>query len=111
MESRLFLTRFGGPLCRKLRMTHPNNADKKQRHVFLSDAKTTCCQVPSIMERDSESNGYDRPRRYENEDVTPTSDRELKGWYAYGLAAEVFAVAGVGKYVYFVNASTSLTNV
>ncbi|CAD0016592.1 unnamed protein product [Aureobasidium pullulans] len=47
------------------------------------------------MERDSESNGYDRPRRYENEDVTPTSDRELKGWYAYGLAAEVFAVAGV----------------
>ncbi|TIA14516.1 MFS general substrate transporter [Aureobasidium pullulans] len=80
-------------------MTHPNNADKKQRHVFLSDAKTTCCQVPSIMERDSESNGYDRPRRYENEDVTPTSDRELKGWYAYGLAAEVFAVAGVGSFL------------
>jgi UMF1 family MFS transporter len=51
------------------------------------------------MERDRESNEYGRPRRYENEDTTPTSDRELKGWYSYGLAAEIFAVAGVGKYV------------
>lgn len=49
------------------------------------------------MERDSESNEYARPRRYENEDTTPTSDRELKGWYSYGLAAEIFAVAGVGN--------------
>jgi hypothetical protein len=52
------------------------------------------------MERDRESNEYGRPRRYENEDTTPTSDRELKGWYSYGLAAEIFAVAGVGKYVF-----------
>ena len=37
-----------------------------------------------------------RSRRYENEDTTPTSDRELKGWYFYGLAAEVYAVCGVG---------------
>lgn len=49
------------------------------------------------MERDSESNEYARPRRYESEDTTPTSDRELKGWYSYGLAAEIFAVAGVGN--------------
>ncbi|KAH0071004.1 MFS general substrate transporter, partial [Aureobasidium melanogenum] len=51
------------------------------------------------MERDSESNEYGRPRRYENEDTTPTSDRELKGWYSYGLAAEIFAVAGVGSFL------------
>jgi UMF1 family MFS transporter len=51
------------------------------------------------MERDRESNEYGRPRRYEDEDTTPTSERELKGWYSYGLAAEIFAVAGVGKYV------------
>lgn len=61
------------------------------------------------MERDSESNEYGRPRRYENEDTTPTSDRELKGWYSYGLAAEIFAVAGVGKYAYTYNASIWLT--
>lgn len=50
------------------------------------------------MSLDRESNDFDRPRRYENEDTTPTSDRELKGWYSYGLAAEVFAVCGVGAF-------------
>jgi hypothetical protein len=34
---------------------------------------------------------------YEGQDLSPTTDRELKGFYAYGLAAEVFAVCGVGK--------------
>lgn len=63
------------------------------------------------MERDSESNEYGRPRRYENEDTTPTSDRELKGWYSYGLAAEIFAVAGVGNCSHTQNASTLLRNV
>lgn len=34
--------------------------------------------------------------RYEGEDTSPTTHRELLGWYSYGLAAEVFAVCGVG---------------
>lgn len=34
--------------------------------------------------------------RYPGEDIRPTSDRELRGWYFYGVAAEVFAVCGVG---------------
>jgi UMF1 family MFS transporter len=38
-----------------------------------------------------------RPPRYAGEDTSPTTDREIRGWYAYGLAAEVFAVCGVGK--------------
>ena len=42
--------------------------------------------------------GMQRPPRYEGEDTKPTSERELMGWYAYGLAAEVFAVCGVGGY-------------
>jgi UMF1 family MFS transporter len=33
---------------------------------------------------------------YEGEDLSPTTARELRGFYAYGLAAEVFAVCGVG---------------
>lgn len=41
--------------------------------------------------------GRRRAPRYEEEDVSPTTARELKGFYAYGLAAEVFAVCGVGK--------------
>lgn len=39
--------------------------------------------------------------RYENEDTRPTSKRELMGWYCYGIAAEVFAVCGVGMSVSF----------
>lgn len=42
------------------------------------------------------SNHSARAPRYEGEDTSPTTDRELKGWYSYGLAAEVFAVCGVG---------------
>ncbi len=37
-----------------------------------------------------------RAPRYEGEDVSPTSERELRGWYSTGLAAEIFAVCGVG---------------
>lgn len=38
-----------------------------------------------------------RPPRYASEDTTPTSRREILGWYSYGIAAEVFAVCGVGS--------------
>jgi UMF1 family MFS transporter len=36
--------------------------------------------------------------RYEGEDNSATTDRELRGWYAYTIAAEVFAVVAVGMY-------------
>jgi hypothetical protein len=37
-------------------------------------------------------------KNYEDEDTTPTTDREIKGWYGYTIAAEVYAVVAVGKY-------------
>merc|ERR1712093_698775 len=40
-----------------------------------------------------------RAPRYDGEDVSPTTSQELKGFYAYGLAAEVFAVCGVGSFL------------
>ncbi|KAJ5425001.1 hypothetical protein N7465_000071 [Penicillium sp. CMV-2018d] len=40
-----------------------------------------------------------RPPRYAGEDTTPTSRREILGWYSYGIAAEVFAVCGVGSFL------------
>ncbi|RQM07838.1 hypothetical protein DH86_00000718, partial [Scytalidium sp. 3C] len=43
-----------------------------------------------------------RPRRaprYEGEDTSVTSNRELWGWYAYSIAGEVFAVCGVGSFL------------
>jgi UMF1 family MFS transporter len=38
-----------------------------------------------------------RDPRYDEEDTSFTTKKELLGWYSYGLAAEVFAVCGVGK--------------
>ncbi|KAK6429666.1 hypothetical protein LTR95_014189 [Oleoguttula sp. CCFEE 5521] len=38
------------------------------------------------------------PSRFDGEDTSPTTDRELKGWYSIGLAAEIFAVCGVGSF-------------
>lgn len=35
--------------------------------------------------------------RYDGEDTSPTTQTELLGWYSYGVAAEVFAVCGVGR--------------
>ncbi|KAI5289124.1 Autophagy protein 22 [Ascosphaera aggregata] len=48
---------------------------------------------------DVERGGRDsQPPRFEGEDATPTTESELRGWYIYGIAAEVFAVCGVGAF-------------
>ncbi|KAH7068031.1 autophagy-related protein 22-1 [Paraphoma chrysanthemicola] len=36
---------------------------------------------------------------YDGEDTSPTTRRELSGWYAYPVAAEVFAVVAVGAFL------------
>ncbi|KAI5302090.1 Autophagy protein 22, partial [Ascosphaera pollenicola] len=43
--------------------------------------------------------GGRRAPRFEGEDTTPTTKLELRGWYTYGVAAEVFAVCGVGSFL------------
>ncbi|KAF2817995.1 MFS general substrate transporter [Mytilinidion resinicola] len=40
-----------------------------------------------------------RPARYEGEDTSVTSKVELRGWYTYAVAAEVFAVCGTGSFL------------
>lgn len=45
---------------------------------------------------DGGSTGVRAPR-YPEEDTSETSEREIRGWFCYGLAAEVFAVCGVGE--------------
>jgi hypothetical protein len=39
----------------------------------------------------------DDPSQYEGEDTRLTSTKELSGWYAYGFAAEVFVICGIGE--------------
>lgn len=38
-------------------------------------------------------------RTWPDEDKTPTSQREIYGFYCYSIAAEVFAVVGVGAFL------------
>jgi UMF1 family MFS transporter len=38
----------------------------------------------------------DAPAQYAGEDTRLTSRKELSGWYAYGFAAEVFVICGIG---------------
>ena len=40
----------------------------------------------------------DVPSQYEGEDTRLTSKKELAGWYAYGFAAEVFVISGIGTF-------------
>ena len=40
-----------------------------------------------------------RRPRYIDEDTSPTTERELQGWYSYAIAAEVFAVSGTGSFL------------
>jgi len=47
-------------------------------------------------ERDSPRARFSRAPRYKEEDLSPTTPRELLGWFSYAVAAEVFAVVGVG---------------
>ncbi|KAJ9655712.1 Autophagy protein 22 [Neophaeococcomyces mojaviensis] len=38
-------------------------------------------------------------QKHEDEDVRPTSQKELAGWYSYGWAAEVFAICAMGSFL------------
>lgn len=46
---------------------------------------------------DVAASGLAAIERYDGEDTSPTTNRELKGWYAYPIAAEVrgFFVGGI----------------
>jgi UMF1 family MFS transporter len=52
----------------------------------------------SFESGDEERDSIARKLRYDGEDISPTTTRELNGWYAYPIAAEVFAVVAVGAY-------------
>lgn len=43
----------------------------------------------------------DGPSQYAGEDTRLTSRKELNGWFAYGFAAEVFVICGMGELDHF----------
>lgn len=50
----------------------------------------------------------DDPSQYAGEDTRLTSRKELSGWYAYGFAAEVFVICGMGEFENLLQASNGV---
>lgn len=50
------------------------------------------------MDGDVEATHRRVKAEYPGEDTRLTSKKELAGWYAYGFAAEVFVICGMGRH-------------
>jgi hypothetical protein len=82
-----------------------------QRNLSANSAKQSYRSHSSSFEADDERSrssdhemgpdaGFrDDPSQYAGEDTRLTSRKELSGWYAYGFAAEVFVICGIGESV------------
>jgi len=83
-----------------------------QRAQSANSTKQSCRSHSSSFEADDERSSSadyesmgpdlaeafrDGPSQYAGEDTRLTSGTELLGWYAYGFAAEVFVLCGIGE--------------
>lgn len=59
------------------------------------DDERSSLDEPDDRARPYHLESQDMPK-YEGEDSRLTSQKELAGWYAYGWAAEVFAICAMG---------------
>lgn len=75
-----------------------NSTKQHSIRSFSSSFEADDERSESSLDRDSMMDREElRPRpKYPGEDVRPTSRKELFGWYAYGFAAEVFVICGMG---------------
>lgn len=64
----------------------------------LADDERSSSGDSQSMGPDSLPTNRHDPPEYDGEDVRLTSRKELHGWYAYGFAAEVFVICGIGRY-------------
>jgi UMF1 family MFS transporter len=62
---------------------------------FEADDERSSSTEEDSMGPDTDPERPNRPQ-YSGEDVRLTSKKELAGWYAYGFAAEVFIICGMG---------------
>lgn len=60
---------------------------------FEADDERSSNDEENMSEMSLDENGR-APPRYPGEDTRPTSDKEIKGWYAYAFAAEVYVICG-----------------
>ncbi|TGO51621.1 hypothetical protein BCON_0157g00020 [Botryotinia convoluta] len=66
---------------------------------FEADDERSSSADHDSMGPDIGSAHRDVPAQYVGEDTRLTSRKELSGWYAYGFAAEVFVICGIGSFI------------
>lgn len=87
-----------------------NHRPQTQRAPSSNSAKRSFRSHSSSFEADDErsssaddenmgpEHGFrDGAAQYDGEDTRLTSQKELRGWYSYGWAAEVFVICGMGE--------------
>lgn len=78
----------------------PSNSTKisyrSHSSSFEADDERSSSADHDSMGSDIGSAHRDVPAQYAGEDTRLTSRKELSGWYAYGFAAEVFVICGIG---------------
>ncbi|KAG4437666.1 Autophagy protein 22 [Cadophora sp. M221] len=93
--------------------THPRpRPHHPQRALSSNSTKRSFHSYTSSFEADDERSSSDNldsmgpdqgfrdgPSQYDGEDTRLTSHKELSGWYAYGFAAEVFVICGMGSFI------------
>lgn len=57
-----------------------------------ADDERSWASPPTMAQRNARMG-----RQYEGEDTRPTSFKELRGFYAYSWASEVFVICGMGQ--------------
>ncbi|PBP20662.1 putative Autophagy-related protein 22 [Diplocarpon rosae] len=76
------------------------NSTKRSFHSYTSSFEADDERSSSANESMGSDPGFrDGPSQYEDEDTRLTSRKELSGWYAYGFAAEVFVLCGMGSFI------------
>lgn len=70
---------------------------QSKRHAHVLQAKQEPQVGPDMADDEIATEGV--ATTYEDEDTSPTTDKELRGWYFYGIAAEAFAVCGPGSFL------------
>jgi UMF1 family MFS transporter len=58
-----------------------------------ADDERSWASPPTMAQR-----GARHGPQYEGEDTRPTSSKELRGFYAYSWASEVFVICGMGRF-------------
>jgi UMF1 family MFS transporter len=79
---------------RDLSTNSAKHSDRSHSSSFEADDERSSSEHQSM----GEDQGFrDGPSQYVGEDTRLTSRKELSGWYAYGFAAEVFVICGIGE--------------